>query len=281
MPLAASRAEGCTYVDSSGRIAGGRGWTPRQVSTVVLGGAAAFAVLGLVQQTGVLPIRGFHPKGENNAFALWSGVLLLAAAATAWRLGMRAEQARRRFATFGVALAALSVDEVFTVHERLEEALGIDWQLLYAPVAVLGGGLFVSLLPAFRATGGLPLVLLAPPMWFVAQTFEFLQWNDDTMLHPWMVYPEEVLEMMGSSMLLLGLYASLHLVGLTGARRGHTRASPPLAGATARLRQPRARTSGHVSVRRPVADAPRRGWTDVLGPVASRVWTRPPTARNP
>lgn len=192
------------------------------MTTVVMCGVAAMAVLGLVQQTGVLPVRGFHPKGENNVFALWSGGLLAAAAAASWLLGIRADRARRRFYAFGVALAALSVDEVLGVHERLEETLGVDWQLLYAPVALLGGGLFLSLLPALGGTGGRRWVLLAPPAWFVAQAFEFLQWHDDTMLHPWMVYPEEVLEMVGSSMLLIGLYASLHQLSLIADRRRPT-----------------------------------------------------------
>ena len=35
--------------------------------------------------------------------------------------------------------------------------------------------------------------------WFAAQVFENIQWGDgDRLIHPWMVVPEEMLEMTGS-----------------------------------------------------------------------------------
>jgi len=112
----------------------------RTVACVTLGAIVVLALLGVLDWKIGLP-GPFQLGAEGGTSALFSTGLLVAAAALAVLLGTG------RFAPGGLAtwlalaafLAFMAFDELLGVHEALERRTGIDWQLLYLPVVLLGG----------------------------------------------------------------------------------------------------------------------------------------------
>jgi hypothetical protein len=151
----------------------------------------------------------FHLENEFTAPAYFSAALLLTAGAFAW-LAARESEDRMRLAW--LALAALwlvmGMDEVVSLHERIERRVGVDWQLLYLPVAAAGG---VAWLFVFRGSDRVIRLLLAlgAAAWVAAQVLENLQWdsNDERVdAFEQMMISEEILEMTGSLFFLAAVY---------------------------------------------------------------------------
>lgn len=114
-------------------------------------------------------------------------------------------------------LLALGLDEIGQVHERLERRAGIDWQLLYMPVAATGA--VAWLLIVLRLSGLQRALLVAGTgAWAVAQLLEFLQWDSQSrrvdMFEPMMIV-EELLEMTGSTLFLVGIYMLVRRAALS------------------------------------------------------------------
>lgn len=106
--------------------------------------------------------------------------LLLFGAAVAWIwLAFRSTFDGTAWALcFGLFMAVMGFDELIVLHERLERLLGVDWQLLYLPVIVLGAVVWVGLTWRLRHAQGHPSVLLflGAVLWGVSQVLEFVQW---------------------------------------------------------------------------------------------------------
>lgn len=115
--------------------------------------------------------------GEDNVPAIWSGLLLIAAAASALATA-RADRGGARWPWWPLAVLfiAMAGDEVFGLHEWLEVRTGLDWQLLYLPVMLVGAaaglGAAVRLRKLPRLAAGF---LAAGGAWAVAQVLEALQ----------------------------------------------------------------------------------------------------------
>lgn len=167
------------------------------------------------------PIAEFNLDGEFTVPAAISGLALLAAAALALLLARSGSALQRRsaFAGLGVFLAAMAADEIWAVHEKLEGAVGVDWQVLYAPAVLVAGASWLIAYPAFRRLGGrgVAFFLAAPGAWLASQAVEKVQWDGDRLVHPWTIVPEEALELTGS---LLFIAAFLQLI------RAHAPPSP-------------------------------------------------------
>ena len=118
-------------------------------------------------------------------------------------------------------LAFFSLDELLSFHERLESFTGIDWQKLYLPVGALGAliGLGV-LLQVRRDLRVVATLLAAGAAWFVAQVFEAIQWKGDKLVVPWLIYPEELLEMTGSALFGVAMLMVLRSDRLRRSRPG-------------------------------------------------------------
>lgn len=173
-----------------------------------------FAVMGgLYFATYSWVFEPFDLNGELTqgfyAPPVFSAGLLFAAGWFA--LSERHMRAVPSWAWFGIAglFAFMGVDELATIHERLQDWTGVDWQLLYLPVVVLGAAFWLRLLSSFSA---LPLVqvmwLGGALAWFLAQAaehFEFNSQGDGFGLTSELVLVEEVSEMIGSSLLLLAI----------------------------------------------------------------------------
>ncbi len=148
----------------------------------------------------------FNPDGEWRIPAFYSAGLLVIAGVVAVLLAGRS----LAYLLFGLGLLAMAFDEVAMLHERLEYALQIDWQILYLPVflvaiAVLGAVMWVSR----RVPLALPLLAAGLGCWAVSQVLEAVQWDGDVKRpgYPFLMFTEEVLEMLGTCCLIAGLVA--------------------------------------------------------------------------
>jgi len=196
------------------------------VAIVVLGG------LGVAFAAGA-PLGLFDLDGEGNLPAAFSGLLLLVAAVLALALADRAASvgvSPRALWAMALVFGWMAVDEVFTVHEHLDEVTGVDWQLIYVPLLVVAAWGWARIWRSLRGRrlawtpwlGG----LLA---WGLAQALELGTFGgivrqgsidtadeyDDavgTVAYELEAIPEELLEMAGSLLWALGLLIVLRRV---------------------------------------------------------------------
>lgn len=147
--------------------------------------------------------------------AIWAACLS-ALAGLAWiAVGWGRPVVRARMAAlgFGMLLLYFTLDELFIVHERLESRSGIDWQLLYAPIAFVAVVLVLSLIWQSRARGrGISGMLIGAVLcWGVANVLEYVQWRGDEKveLYVLLMVPEEMLELAGAALLALAAIATL------------------------------------------------------------------------
>jgi hypothetical protein len=113
--------------------------------------AANGAIIALLGVLGVLflvfgsPFGSFDLDGERNVPAIYSAALWFSAALLALLVGRL--DAAPGLPQLWVGLSAffvfVSADEFGEIHERLERIIGIDWQILYSPVALLALVLWV------------------------------------------------------------------------------------------------------------------------------------------
>jgi hypothetical protein len=109
---------------------------------------------------------------------------------------------------FGALLAFMSADEWFGVHEHLEDALHVDWPLLYLPLMTAGGVVALLLVSRYRAVPWLPHAFLGGGgCWATAVVLEKLQWTEagHGPHYVAMMIPEELLEATGSFLFSVGL----------------------------------------------------------------------------
>jgi hypothetical protein len=179
----------------------------------------------------------FDLDGERTLPAAFSGGLPAAASVLAFTLaeyGGDAGIPRRFVTTFGFVLAFMALDEVLSLHERLELWTGIDWQILYMPVVAVAAIIWAGTLSWLwrLRSGGTPLLLGGAVLWLVSQVFEFVQWGgfrSDASGQRWAILPEELGEMFGSALfglaLLVALRQALRLRGTV--RPAYRRAAGP------------------------------------------------------
>lgn len=185
--------------------------------TALAGVIALLGVLGLAYSQAkpgdALAFTGLRsiPLGLDTEYsvpALFSGVLLLAAAYAGYLVAAVASSRRERRTVllFGAFLAFMAVDELLAIHEGLESLAGVPWKLLYAPVILAGGALWLATLLLLRGERTAQLCLLAgAAAWSAAQILEQIQYEDGKLVARWSILPEEVLEMTGSTLFGLAL----------------------------------------------------------------------------
>jgi hypothetical protein len=160
--------------------------------------------------------RAFDLNEERTLPAYFSAALLGLAAV--WCLALR--QAGRAHGlnpwfVAGLALffAVLAADEVAAVHERLQYRTGVWGQAFMLPLAAVAGVAMLHVVRrlAHRRTG----LLLAGGVaaWGIAQLADALHKPDGGILD-YLLVPEEMGEMAGSTLLAFGVLMALrHLVG--------------------------------------------------------------------
>ena len=168
---------------------------------------------GLYYATYSGSLEPFDLNGElKHGFyvpAIFSAGLLFAAGWSA--LGLGRARVTPAWAWLGIAgfFAFLGVDELATIHEQLETWTGVDWQLLYAPVAALGAALWLRLFAAFSTSAlARAMWVCGACAWLIAQVIEHFEFNsqgDAVGLAAELILAEEVCEMIGSSLVLLAI----------------------------------------------------------------------------
>jgi hypothetical protein len=146
--------------------------------------------------------------------ALWSALTFAFAGgcwiAVSWLAEM--EGIKSVSAGLGLYLLFASGDELFIIHERFESRTGLDWQVLYLPVAAIVAALLFVL--AWRLRQRRDLVLMFGGVglcWAIAATLELVQWRGDEKVGPYglMMVPEELLELAGVALLILAALSIL------------------------------------------------------------------------
>jgi hypothetical protein len=174
----------------------------QRVAVALLAFIAFLGLLGGLQALEV-PLHAFSLTGEWNVPALFSGGLLWGAAALAFANGSQTR-------VIGAFLAFMGLDELAVIHESLESWTGVDWQILYLPVILVGAIAWARTMPRLRPAPVIAWLWVGGAgAWFVAQVFEKLENHGNVLVHPWMTLPEETLEMAGSSLFGLALLLTL------------------------------------------------------------------------
>lgn len=152
--------------------------------------------------------------GEHTVPAVFSAGLLFAAALVAYRLASVEPCAPRAWLrTLAGGFAFMGLDELVILHERLEEATGLIWPVLYLPVIVAIGMAYLMVLPWLEGEARW-LWIAGATAWVGSQLLELVQLiafrhEFETTIYKLFAIGEEALEMVGSALLLLAL-AGVH-----------------------------------------------------------------------
>lgn len=184
---------------------------PRRLAVWVLVCIAVLTALGIARFGHKDALSAFNLDGERNVPALFSGVLWSGVGVLAVLVG-RALGEEAWYLLAGL-FGLLAADEVLEFHERLENITGVDWQILYAPVALAAAPLWALIgLRLRRLHTGFVAFAVATLLILVAQPLEALQVNSAGDPQPGFriyVVSEEVLEMLSALLLGLALLAVL------------------------------------------------------------------------
>ena len=201
----------------SARIARFEQIAPQSVALAGGLAIAAFAVLGTAyaeaKDGGIVPswfrILPVGLNGEGTLPALFSALLLLAAGLLAFRAAEALGGDGQRFrplTVLGVVFSYMAIDELFAIHEGLEEVIHQAWWKFYAPLAAVAAVCAVLVLRRVWSLAAARAGFLAGgACWLVAQLIEAQQYDGDVLVHRWTILPEEVLEMTGSLLFVLAL----------------------------------------------------------------------------
>jgi hypothetical protein len=187
--------------------------------------AAAFGIYHL-QTSRVDPGAStdfFDLDGERTFVTVLTGASLLAAALGALVAGyLVVGRARYVFHSLAGFFAFMALDEVFSFHESIERTTGVDWQLLYLPIFLIGAVGGIGALVLLRGLRAAQLTFLAGGLaWLVAQVFEQIQWgaDDEPIAHyNLLMVPEELLEYLGSALWFVAFVLVIRHVLAQGAR---------------------------------------------------------------
>jgi hypothetical protein len=145
------------------------------------------------------------PDAEFQFPAFYSAALLLGAGV----LGVLLSRRGLGYLVLGLGLLYMAVDELVSIHEEMETATGVDWEVLYLPVFGLAAVVLVGL---FRRTrqlvpAAVPWLAAGMSCWVVSQVLEFVEWDGDVMRagYRYMMFTEEISEVLGTLGILLAL----------------------------------------------------------------------------
>jgi hypothetical protein len=200
----------------------GAGSYAARLAIVGTAGIVVVGALGVLNALGVLPIA-FDLDDEYTVPAFWSGLLLIAFAVQVFRLAQTFEGGERLMMRIvGTFVVYLACDEVFSIHERIDFHVGVDWQVLYVPLAVAFAW---SLWRVGREAGirgaEARMIVAGLAAWFVAELLEAIAYSEvipslidfdtmsqaeihdvqDSLLYNALAIPEELLEMGGALLL--------------------------------------------------------------------------------
>jgi hypothetical protein len=180
---------------------------PRHWLVGVGGAIAVLCGMGILRFAHKDALRLFNLDGERNVPATFSALLWVCVAVLAFLVGnAQPHRQGRAWKLLSVPFFLLALDEFGEVHEHLQYYAGVDWQILYAPVALVGAVLWFVIARRLRALGtGFWAFVWATACIVAAQPLEALEIDSHANPRPGfrvMVVSEETLEMLAA--LLLG-----------------------------------------------------------------------------
>lgn len=205
--------------------------TPTQLAVAISLVIAVLAAAGIsVIQSGAAESI-WNLDAEGTIPALFTALLLGGAGICAFVASRRdLYGARRSLRLLALLLMLMSVDEALVVHERIEAAVGVDWQALYAPVIIVCGAAWLRVTYVLRS---LPraqiLMIMGAFAWAVAQVLEATQWDGDDVkvgAYDQQMFIEEILEMSGSGLFLIALYTVLFVARRQAAEHAEHESAP-------------------------------------------------------
>jgi hypothetical protein len=198
-----------------GRLASLVSKAPVLAVAVISGVAiATLAAAGVLQRT-AFPLWGAANLDSEASVAMWYSAGLLWAAAGCWLLVAVTLRIRSRSAwVWWLVLAWLALDEGNAFHERLERWSGIDWQILYLPIMAVAVVAWWGVVRHHLNEGASVTLLVGGALaWAVALVLELIQnWGGPPVkaaIYVPAMITEEVLEMIGSTVLLLSAIIAL------------------------------------------------------------------------
>ena len=186
------------------------------IAAVELRRAAAFAaavillvgVLGSLVRYAVLPLPLLDVNAEGAIPAYLSGALLVAAAVLAelsFRFRPSDGYSRTWWRILVALLAFMAVDEVLSVHERLQYWTGRQGQLSLLPLVALAAIAWVVTLRRLREPSLRALVVAGLSAWLASQIVDVVQFTGRLDA---LSVPEEMLELTGSALFVLAFLGS-------------------------------------------------------------------------
>jgi hypothetical protein len=141
---------------------------------------ALLGVLGVLSIAVGSPFGSFDLDGERNVPATYSAALWFSVAVLALLMG-RIDPAPGLLQVW-VGLSAffvfVSADEFGEIHERLERIVGVDWQILYSPVALIALVLWLFVARRLRQIGvGFGLFLAGTACGIASQVAEAIEYG--------------------------------------------------------------------------------------------------------
>ncbi|MCU1487950.1 MAG: hypothetical protein JWN67_4696 [Actinomycetia bacterium] len=188
-------------------------WLPLRLLSVLFALYVAGMGIGASQfEAGRLGSGQLDLDAEGRVFAVLSGLVLLSGAALAG-LAVARRVVPTHVLVLGLLLAFMGLDEIATLHERLESATGVDWVMLYLPLMALGGLAALDLLRRRRDRAVTGPFLAGSACWAVAVVLEKLEWPHPEVAaqqvpaahYVAMMIPEELLEITGSFLFALAI----------------------------------------------------------------------------
>jgi hypothetical protein len=176
---------------------------------------ALLGVLGVLSVAVGSPFGIFDLNDERSIPATYSAALWLSLAVLALLLG-RVDPAPglpRLWLGLAVLFVFVSADELGEIHERLERIIGVDWQILYSPLALLAFGLWLFVARRLRQIGaGLGLLLVGTVCGIASQVAEAVEYgsgDERVAAFEELVVFEEMVEMVGALLIGLALLTAL------------------------------------------------------------------------
>jgi hypothetical protein len=183
---------------------------PPLIVRALIAAIALLAILGIVAAFERLSSFDLDREVSDviSVPAMFSAGLLLGAAVLAL-LCRDTGSGSVRWLALGALFAFLALDELLAFHETLERELATDWQTLYAPLALVGALIWLSILRAMSAIADGQLLWIAgATAWGVSQLLENLAWGPgDVPIRGFrfITVGEEILEMTGSMLFVWAL----------------------------------------------------------------------------
>lgn len=176
---------------------------------------ALLGVLGVLSIVSGSPFGIFDLDGERNVSATYSAALLFSVAVLALLVGRLdpAPGLPQLWVGLSAFFVFVSADEFGEIHERLERITGIDWQILYLPVAVLALVLWLFVARRLRQiAAGFWLFVVGTACGIASQVAEAVEYGPDdkrvAAFDELMVF-EELLEMVEALLIGLALLTAL------------------------------------------------------------------------